>query len=106
MSWPRSSSPFIPVAKSMWFGKQLTPVTPEASQAVWVWTNPAADGALSLYEKAAADGIGSGASPSLIAEALAISAITAIDFIFWTNINLLLRSLYYIIKINDAVEII
>ena len=46
---------------------------------------PAADGALSLYEKAWADGIGSGASPSLIALTLQTSAITANDFIFSTN---------------------
>jgi len=59
-----------------------TPVTPEAWQAVWTWTYPAADGALSLYEKAWADGIGSGASPSLMALTLAIRAKTANDFIF------------------------
>jgi len=70
------------VAKSYSFGTHVTPVTPDAWHEVCTWTNPAAPGALSLYEKAFWDGMGSGASLSLTALTLARSAIIANDFIF------------------------
>ncbi len=51
MSYPRSSSPFIPVAKSsMSDGPQVTPTTPELRQALFsIWTRPEADGNVSAH---------------------------------------------------------
>ena len=50
MSCPRSSSPFIPVAKRLVFeGVQVTPIIPYC----WhddTWIRPAAAGTFSLYE--------------------------------------------------------